>query len=80
MTKSKKSESTADEITYRFASGNEAWKFARACEEGGHVAGFPGLREPTVRVLVRTWMEREALDALAIGAEVVGYQFANERA
>lgn len=78
MNETRKIARQADKITYKFASGHDAWVFVRACDDAGHVAGFPGLREPTVRVLVRTWMEREALDALAgPGVEVAGYEFAD---
>jgi len=70
----------ADRATYRFADSKIAWKFYRYCEGTPVTAGFPELREPTVQVLIRTWMDREFCDSFTRvhGGEVVDYAFAGK--
>lgn len=65
---------TADTAVYQFSTSAGAWAFMRECDANGLAAGFPGLRDHTVAVLVPTWMARETADALA-GREPVSYAF-----
>lgn len=69
----------ADTATFRFPTSRAAWNFMRACDARGFSAGFPSLDGMhAVQVAIRTWTDREAVDALASGAECVGYRFAFE--
>jgi hypothetical protein len=67
----------ADVITYLFPSSSDAWDFMRACDAAGLAPGFPELKEPTVKVALCTYLDRECADGLA-GArsgECVAYEF-----
>lgn len=66
-----------DTATYAIGAHDTAWAFMRACDAAGLMAGFPSLDgRYTVKVSIRSWMDREAADKLAGGNKVVAYAFA----
>lgn len=65
---------TIDTATYRFPTSNAAWNFARACDAAKLQAGYPGLKEPTVKVQIPSCTAREEADRLA-GSNPVDYEF-----
>jgi hypothetical protein len=77
-----KTTTTTDTATYKFTTSDAAWAFMRVLDDAGVSAGFPGLRDFTVQVLVRTWIDREAADVFARviepGASVIDYQFGSK--
>jgi hypothetical protein len=70
--------SETDVATYYLGTREKAWAFMRACDEKGLGAGFPSLRAPTVKVSIRTWMDREEADKLA-GESPILYAFAGQQ-
>lgn len=66
---------TPDTATYSFKTSPAAWAFMRVCDSAGVSAGFPSLDgRNTVKVSIRTWQEREQVDALA-GTLPTAYAF-----
>lgn len=72
-----------DVVTYLLPDNESAWSFMRACDAAGLSAGYPSLTSPpsrcgaerSVRVAVKTWMDREVADKLSEGARVIDYEF-----
>lgn len=79
-------ERTADSATYIFATRDAAWAFMRACDAAGVSAGFPSLSSPrahvpsarSVEVAIHSMSQRDLIDRLANGAEVIEYHFAGD--
>lgn len=67
-----------DVATYHFTGHSDAWTFMRRCDESKLSAGYP--QDMTVKVAIKTWMDREVADKLANGAPCKGYEFAAKRA
>jgi pterin-4a-carbinolamine dehydratase len=67
-----------DVATYQFTSYHAAWDFVHECTAAELMTGWPEYLVHTVKVSIRTSLDREAADKLANGAPVVAYNFKGE--